>query len=85
MGDSALHLLEVYHHCGLEASKEFKGCPDHIAMELEERLSQLGYTVVGIAADAGTALAQTGHSTVAVDGRAGVALDSPRARSHALP
>ncbi len=35
MGDSALHLLEVYHQCGLEASEEFKGCPDHIAMELE--------------------------------------------------
>ena len=35
MGDSALHLLEVYHRCGLEASEEFKGCPDHIAMELE--------------------------------------------------
>ena len=35
MGDSALHLLEVYHHCGLEVSEEFKGCPDHIAMELE--------------------------------------------------
>jgi TorA maturation chaperone TorD len=35
MGDSALHLLEVYHQCGLEASEEFRGCPDHIAMELE--------------------------------------------------
>ena len=35
MGDSALHLLEIYHQCGLEASEEFKGCPDHIAMELE--------------------------------------------------
>ncbi len=35
MGDSALHLLEVYHQCGLEASGEFKGCPDHLAMELE--------------------------------------------------
>ena len=35
MGDSALHLLEVYHQCGLEASEEFKGCPDHLAMELE--------------------------------------------------
>jgi len=35
MGDSALHLLEIYHQCGLEASEEFKSCPDHIAMELE--------------------------------------------------
>ncbi|MGZ3493445.1 MAG: TorD/DmsD family molecular chaperone [Thermodesulfobacteriota bacterium] len=35
MGDSALHLLEVYNQCGLEASEEFKGCPDHMAMELE--------------------------------------------------
>jgi TorA maturation chaperone TorD len=35
MGDSALHLLEIYHQCGLEVSEEFRGCPDHIAMELE--------------------------------------------------
>ncbi len=35
MGDSAVHLLEIYHRCGLEVSKEFKGCPDHIVMELE--------------------------------------------------
>ena len=35
MGDSALHLLKIYHQCGLEISEEFKGCPDHIAMELE--------------------------------------------------
>jgi putative dimethyl sulfoxide reductase chaperone len=35
MGDSAVHLLEIYHQCGLEVSEEFKGCPDHIAMELE--------------------------------------------------
>lgn len=35
MGDSALHLLEIYHHCGLEVSEEFKGSPDHISMELE--------------------------------------------------
>ena len=35
MGDSALHLLEIYNQCGLEASEEFKGCPDHMAMELE--------------------------------------------------
>jgi TorA maturation chaperone TorD len=35
MGDSALHLLEIYHRCGLEISEEFRSCPDHIAMELE--------------------------------------------------
>jgi len=35
MGDSALHLLEIYHQCGLEVTEGFKGCPDHIAMELE--------------------------------------------------
>ena len=35
MGDSALHLLEIYHHCGLEVPEEFKGYPDHIALELE--------------------------------------------------
>jgi len=35
MGDSALHLLEIYRQCGLEVSEEFKGCPDHIGMELE--------------------------------------------------
>jgi len=35
MGDSAVHLLEIYHQCGLEVSEEFRGCPDHIAMELE--------------------------------------------------
>ena len=35
MGDSALHLSEVYRQCGLEVAEEFKGCPDHIVMELE--------------------------------------------------
>jgi len=35
MGDSALHLLEIYRQCGLEVSEEFKGCPDHIVIELE--------------------------------------------------
>ena len=35
MGDSALHLSEIYRQCGLEVSEEFKGCPDHIGMELE--------------------------------------------------
>lgn len=35
MGDSALHLFEIYRQCGLEVSEEFKSCPDHIVMELE--------------------------------------------------
>lgn len=35
MGDSALHLLEIYNQCGLKASEEFRGCPDHISLELE--------------------------------------------------
>ena len=26
MGDSALHLLEIYRQCGLEVAEEFKGC-----------------------------------------------------------
>jgi TorA maturation chaperone TorD len=35
MGDCAVHLLAIYQQCGLEVSEEFKGCPDHIVMELE--------------------------------------------------
>ena len=35
MGDSALHLSALYRQCGLEVADEFKGCPDHIVMELE--------------------------------------------------
>jgi TorA maturation chaperone TorD len=35
MGDSAVHLLEIYRQCSLVVSEEFRGCPDHIAMELE--------------------------------------------------
>jgi TorA maturation chaperone TorD len=35
MGDSALHLLEVYRQCGLEMAEEFKSCPDHLVIELE--------------------------------------------------
>ncbi|OGP54089.1 MAG: hypothetical protein A2Y65_12750 [Deltaproteobacteria bacterium RBG_13_52_11] len=35
MGDSAIHLLEIYRACNLEITEEFKGCPDHIVMELE--------------------------------------------------
>jgi TorA maturation chaperone TorD len=35
MGDSALHLLEIYHQCGLEAADGWKGAPDHLVLELE--------------------------------------------------
>ena len=35
MGDSAIHLLEIYHACGLEVAVEFASCPDHIVLELE--------------------------------------------------
>jgi TorA maturation chaperone TorD len=35
MGDSAVHLLAIYEQCGLKVSEEFRGCPDHIVMELE--------------------------------------------------
>jgi TorA maturation chaperone TorD len=35
MGDSALHLSALYRHCSLEVADEFKGCPDHLVMELE--------------------------------------------------
>ena len=35
MGDSAIHLLEIYRTCDLEVAEEFKGCPDHLVMELE--------------------------------------------------
>ncbi len=35
MGDSALHLLMLYQHCGLEVSDLFKGMPDHLVLELE--------------------------------------------------
>ena len=35
MGDSALHLLEIYSLCNLEVAQEFKSCPDHIVLELE--------------------------------------------------
>jgi len=35
MGDSALHLLEVYRQCGLEVGDEWKGAPDHLTLELE--------------------------------------------------
>lgn len=35
MGDSAIHLLEIYRHIGLDVAEEFMGCPDHIVLELE--------------------------------------------------
>jgi len=35
MGDSAIHLLEIYRQTGLDVDEEFKGCPDHIVLELE--------------------------------------------------
>lgn len=35
MGDSAVHLLEIYRQCGLEAADEWKGAPDHLVLELE--------------------------------------------------
>jgi TorA maturation chaperone TorD len=35
MGDPALHLLEIYRQCGLDMSEEFKGCPDHLVLEME--------------------------------------------------
>lgn len=35
MGDSALHLLEIYRLCDLEVEEEFRSCPDHLALELE--------------------------------------------------
>jgi len=35
MGDSALHLLEIFRQCGLEMADEWRGAPDHLVMELE--------------------------------------------------
>ena len=35
MGDSAIHLLTLFQHCGLEVAGPFKGMPDHILIELE--------------------------------------------------
>ncbi len=35
MSDSAIHLLALYQHCGLEVSGSFKGTPDHLAVALE--------------------------------------------------
>ncbi len=35
MGDSAVHLLDVYRQFGLEVAEEFSAVPDHLVMELE--------------------------------------------------
>jgi TorA maturation chaperone TorD len=35
MGDSALHLSEIYRLCGLEVAEDFRSCPDHLVLELE--------------------------------------------------
>jgi putative dimethyl sulfoxide reductase chaperone len=35
MGDSALHLRDVYRQCNLEVGEEFRNTPDHLCMELE--------------------------------------------------
>jgi len=35
MGDSALHLLEIFRQCGLEVADEKRGTPDHLTTELE--------------------------------------------------
>ncbi len=35
MGDSALHLLEIFHQCGLEVSEDKRGTPDHLTVELD--------------------------------------------------
>ena len=35
MGDSALHLSTLLQEAGLEVAEEFRGCPDHLVIELE--------------------------------------------------
>ena len=35
MGDSAVHLLEVYRQCAIDLPDEFKSCPDHLVLEME--------------------------------------------------
>ncbi len=35
MGDSALHLLEIFRQCGLEVADERRGTPDHLTLELD--------------------------------------------------
>ncbi len=35
MGDSAIHLLEIYRLCDMQVAKDFESYPDHLALELE--------------------------------------------------
>lgn len=35
MGDSAIHLLDLFRYYGLEIDKTFQGMPDHLVIELE--------------------------------------------------
>ena len=35
MGDSALHMMDLYRSVGIEVPEEFCGLPDHIVLELE--------------------------------------------------
>lgn len=35
VGDSAVHLSELYRHCHIEVPEEFKAYPDHLVLELE--------------------------------------------------
>jgi len=35
MGDSALHMSELYEHLSLEVPEEFRSTPDHLVLELE--------------------------------------------------
>jgi TorA maturation chaperone TorD len=35
MGDSAIHLLEIYRLCDIQVAKDFESMPDHLAIELE--------------------------------------------------
>jgi TorA maturation chaperone TorD len=35
MGDSALHMMEIYHCCGVEVAEEFRSTPDHLGLELQ--------------------------------------------------
>jgi TorA maturation chaperone TorD len=35
MGDSAVHLLEIYRLCDMQVAKDFESRPDHLAIELE--------------------------------------------------
>lgn len=35
MGDSALHMMEIYRCCGVEVAEEFRSTPDHLGLELQ--------------------------------------------------